>query len=452
MTAASAPRAYALWWKDLPRWDIKTARATRFRLLHPTFRPLGDFVEEATELVRPWERPEHEWPVYGVNNVGGVFFSHNQRGDTFNAPYKRIRPDWFFHNPTRANVGSLGRVPDVSEDALTSPEYQVWRIRYGLRPEYASILIQCPFFVELIECHRVGAVKERLFVENLCEIPIPVRTDDEQTVVISAWKSAQADLAATRAKIAALEDRIGADLLSELGFAVQTSLPRPKYYSLMWSELNRWGVELAWREHNQSHTCKYTTRPLADICETGTGGTPSRRRSEYFGGGIPWVKTTEVRNNVIVSTEETLTTQGLAHCQGKLYPLGSIIMAMYGQGATRGRTAKLGVEAATNQACLVMTHFTESVLGDFVWHYLAARYDDIRGFGSGNNQPNLSAELVRAFPVPVPPIEQQRRLVEKVEKRRAEIATLRTAAAERERHAKADVEAMILGTKPPEHA
>ncbi len=69
---------------------------------------------------------------YGVNNKAGVFLSSRSRGRTFNAPYKRIRKDWFFHNPTRCNVGSLGIVPEVPADAITSPEYQVWRLKTGI--------------------------------------------------------------------------------------------------------------------------------------------------------------------------------------------------------------------------------------------------------------------------------------------------------------------------------
>src|SRR2546423_1118999 len=125
-------RLFIVPWSDLPRWDIKTARAAMLHLANPGFRPLGEFAEEATEMIRPWEQPEHLWPVYGVTNEVGVIFSHHQRGDAFNAPYKRICRDWFFHNPTRANVGSLGRVPEVPPDALTSPEYQIWRLKSGL--------------------------------------------------------------------------------------------------------------------------------------------------------------------------------------------------------------------------------------------------------------------------------------------------------------------------------
>jgi hypothetical protein len=435
-------------WRDLPRWDIKTARASAFRLAHPDFRPLGDFAKESTELVRPWDDPEKEWAVYGVNNEVGVVFSHSQRGSTFNAPYKRIQKDWFFHNPTRANVGSLGRVPDVPADAITSPEYQVWRVTDAMLPAFAEVLIQANFFMEQIACHRVGAVKERLFVQNLLEIPVPVLGLPVQRKIVAAWKAARKFAADTAAKIEQLEREIETRLLADLGLKARENVVRPKVFSLRWSEISRWGVELAWREQQQPKAFKYDTKSLGEICQTGTGGTPTRKRPEFFGGGIPWVKTTEVRNNVITATEETLSKEGLANCQAKLYPVGSIVMAMYGQGATRGRTAKLGIKATTNQACLVMTDFVPRLLNDFVWFYLMARYEDIRGLASGNNQPNLSAELVRAFPVPLPPESLQRKMIERTTAQRAEIAKLKADAATRADAARADVEAMILGTKP----
>src|SRR6266702_1284028 len=158
----SQQRSFVLQWGELSRWDLKSARSAAFRAAHPGFRPLGDFIEEATELVYPAKQPAHDWPVFGVNNRDGVVFSHFQSGAMINSAYKRIRKDWFFHNPTRANVGSLGRVPDVPPDAITSPEYQVWKIKQGLVPEFVEILIRLPFFLELIEHHRVGTVKERL--------------------------------------------------------------------------------------------------------------------------------------------------------------------------------------------------------------------------------------------------------------------------------------------------
>lgn len=163
-------------WQDFGQWDVKSSRAAAFQLANPKFVPLSHFAEEATEMVKPWLEPEKEWPVYGVNNKEGVFFSHYQKGAEFNAPYKRIHKDWFFHNPTRSSVGSLGIVPDVPDDALTSPEYQVWRMRTGSEWEagFVAALIRTIWFVKLIQVHRVGAVKQRLYVENLLSMPMPV--------------------------------------------------------------------------------------------------------------------------------------------------------------------------------------------------------------------------------------------------------------------------------------
>ena len=167
----------ALDWADLKRWDVKTARAAAFRLAHPDFVPFATYAEDATKMVKPFRCPKHAWPVYGVNNKEGVFFSYTQPGAEFNAPYKRIRKDWFFHNPTRSAVGSLGHVPDVPKDAVTSPEYQVWKLRDlgadSLLPGFVAVLIRTKWFVRVIQFHRVGAVKQRLYVENLLEMPVP---------------------------------------------------------------------------------------------------------------------------------------------------------------------------------------------------------------------------------------------------------------------------------------
>lgn len=198
-------RYFVLDFKDSLAWDTKSGRAASFRLACPSFRPMGEFIEEATELVRPADEPEKEWPVYGVNNKEGVFLNAHQKGTTFNAPYKRIRKDWFFHNPTRCNVGSLGIVPDVPEDAITSPEYQVWRLKPDvsepLLPGYVACLIQTPFFLELVQFNRVGAVKQRMYTENLMQIHIPYLPVSEQERYVRDREKALVKLAAAKLRL-----------------------------------------------------------------------------------------------------------------------------------------------------------------------------------------------------------------------------------------------------------
>lgn len=158
---------------NIQQWDVKAGRAAAFISSNPDFLKLGDYTEECTATVKPWECPDKEWPIYGVNNKEGVFLSNNQLGKEFNAPYKVIQKDYFFHNPTRANVGSLGIVPDVPEDALTSPEYQVWRLKNAFLPDFMALMLRTEYFLALVAFNRVGGVKQRMYYSNLAEIRLP---------------------------------------------------------------------------------------------------------------------------------------------------------------------------------------------------------------------------------------------------------------------------------------
>lgn len=162
------------------QWDVKAGRAAAFISANPDFIRLGDFTEECSETVKPWDEPKKEWPIYGVNNKAGVFLSSNQVGKAFNAPYKKIEKNWFFHNPTRANVGSLGIVTEVPDDAITSPEYQVWRLKGGIVPGFMDLMLQTDYFLALVAFNRVGGVKQRMYYANLAEIRLPKISDDLQ--------------------------------------------------------------------------------------------------------------------------------------------------------------------------------------------------------------------------------------------------------------------------------
>ncbi|MHB8907665.1 MAG: restriction endonuclease subunit S [Syntrophales bacterium] len=165
--------AFVASYSQLQQWDVKAGRAAAFNSANPRFVPLGDLTEECTETIRPWEDPDKNWPIYGVNNKEGVFLNAYQKGRDFNAPYKKIEKDMFFHNPTRANVGSLGIVPAVPADAITSPEYQVWRLKGGFLPDFMALVVRTTFFLALVAFNRVGGVKQRMYYANLAEIRLP---------------------------------------------------------------------------------------------------------------------------------------------------------------------------------------------------------------------------------------------------------------------------------------
>lgn len=189
-------------YENTQQWDVKAGRAAAFITANPDFFRLGDYTEECTETVRPWDEPEKEWPIYGVNNKEGVFLSSMQAGKEFNAPYKKIEKDWFFHNPTRANVGSLGIVPEVPTGAITSPEYQVWRLKGGFLPDFMALMLRTDYFLALVAFNRVGGVKQRMYYANLAEIRLPEIPAEVQKNFADRRQEILANIAAANGKLA----------------------------------------------------------------------------------------------------------------------------------------------------------------------------------------------------------------------------------------------------------
>ena len=147
---------------------------------------------------------------------------------------------------------------------------------------------------------------------------------------------------------------------------------------------------------------------IGEVCEVKSGGTPDRKVREYWeNGDIPWVKTTELKNCELYDSEEHITTLAMNESSAKLVPPETILLAMYGQGRTRGLTAKLKIAATTNQACACILP-GDKVDQDYLWHYLVLSYEKIRALAQGAGQPNLNGKMIRSFGVPLPPLPLQR--------------------------------------------
>jgi len=160
-----------------------------------------------------------------------------------------------------------------------------------------------------------------------------------------------------------------------------------------------------------------------------TGSTPDRNDPRYWNGSIPWLKTGEINWAPIREADEFITEEGLANSSAKLAPPGTMLMAMYGQGVTRGRVALLEIEAAYNQACAAIS-FGPRILPTFGCYFFMAAYDHIREGGNETSQMNLSAGLIAKFRITVPPIDEQTKIVDCLD---AEFARLEALSGEVER-------------------
>lgn len=152
-------------------------------------------------------------------------------------------------------------------------------------------------------------------------------------------------------------------------------------------------------------------RPLGDIATVSAGGTPSRTKGEYWNGDIPWITTSEVGFHRITHAEQFITKEGLDHSAAKLIPPGTLLLALYGQGKTRGKVGILEIEAATNQACAAIS-LHSAVSSSFVFHFLAGQYENIRRLSNNGNQENLNGSLVRSISILCPPLPEQRAIAE----------------------------------------
>lgn len=149
-----------------------------------------------------------------------------------------------------------------------------------------------------------------------------------------------------------------------------------------------------------------------DVFFTTSGGTPSRQKSEYYNGSIPWVKSGELKSNIITETEEYISDLAVEKSSAKLFPKGTLLLALYG--ATIGKTAILGIDATTNQAICGIFE-TPYVFTKYTYYYLQNRKEHLIKLGTGGAQPNISQNIVKALNFPLPPLPEQRAIVKKIE-------------------------------------
>lgn len=147
---------------------------------------------------------------------------------------------------------------------------------------------------------------------------------------------------------------------------------------------------------------------ISDFCQTGSGGTPSRDVPEYYQGDIPWIKSGDLRENIVTSATEFISCEAIQKSSAKIVPHGAILVAMYG--ATVGRMALLGIDAATNQAVCNIVPDASKADTKYVYYALLSKVPDFLRSAIGGAQPNISQGLIRSTEIPLPPLPEQKRI------------------------------------------
>ena len=149
---------------------------------------------------------------------------------------------------------------------------------------------------------------------------------------------------------------------------------------------------------------------MGSIGDWGAGATPAKGNPDYYGGSILWLRTGELNNGIVYDSEIKVTKKALQECSLRMNRIGDILIAMYG--ATIGKVAIVGKELTTNQACCACTPF--GIYNYFLFFFLMGSQIDFIKKGEGGAQPNISREKLVSHLMPIPPLTEQYRIVEKI--------------------------------------
>ncbi len=160
----------------------------------------------------------------------------------------------------------------------------------------------------------------------------------------------------------------------------------------------------------------WTNVTIGDVFDVFVGSTPSRKKISYWNGNINWISSGEVAFKSITTTKEKISDEGLENSSCKIHPPGTVIMAMIGEGKTRGQAAILKVHASHNQNTAAI-RIPDCYKSELLYYFLVLKYEENRKIGSGNNQKALNKERVKNIPIPLIPVEEQQQIVQEIESR-----------------------------------
>jgi len=171
----------------------------------------------------------------------------------------------------------------------------------------------------------------------------------------------------------------------------------------------------------------WLTKPLGDVCALATGGTPNTKVSEYWQDGeIPWLVSGDVHKKQVWDCGKHITELGMRNSNARMLPADSVLIALNGQGKTRGTVAMLRISATCNQSVVCMTPIERNrLLAEYLFYYLESQYQSIRDTTGDKDRRGLNMPLLRGIELPIAPLPEQRRIVAILDEAFADIATAR---------------------------
>jgi len=321
----------------------------------------------------------------------GVFDKNEAIQGSANTQYYQRKAGQFIYSKLDFLNQAFGLIPETLDSFESTVDLPCFDIAGGLNPAFLLEYVKRKEFYERLGETADGSRKaRRIHPDVFLSFPVSLPSTSEQQKIADCLSSLDGLIAAQTQKVGALKTH-KKGLMQQLFPREGETQPR-----LRFPEFHDAG--------------EWVSDSLGNIFETSSGGTPSRTESSYWNGNIHWITTSLVDFRVITCAEEFITAQALKNSSAKLFPRGTVLMAMYGQGKTRGQVALLGIEAATNQACAAILP-RKGIDPYFVFANLAGRYEQIREMSNSGGQENLSQGLIREIRFSFPSDDAEQRKV-----------------------------------------
>jgi len=274
----------------------------------------------------------------------------------------------------------------------------------------------------------------RVPISFVKELSIPLPPLNEKHRIVSKIEELFTELDAGIASLKAAQVRLGQYRKAVLKHAFEGKLTEA------WRQAHQHEIEPASvlldriREERRMGKKKYTELPpvgidglpkipegwvwvsLEEICDVKPGGTPSRSEPKYWNGEIGWVSSGEVKNSIIQYTKETITELGVLNSNAKINPPGTVLLAMIGEGKTRGQAGLLNIQAATNQNVAAVKPLIESIDPKILFYWFISNYEKNRKVGSGGMQQALNARIIKQMSLPLIPYNEQITIISEIER------------------------------------
>ncbi len=369
-----------------------------------------------------------------VSNTGEVKLRAIKKGVEIGTKKQyKIKTGWFIYSRLGIHQGSFGIVPKELDGAIVTGDMPVFEInKKKILPDILIYLLGQKKIKDIFEDLTRGLAQSRIREKYLLDIEVPLPSLKEQKQILKKINSIKNEINQLEKNVSHDENLLTKFRQAILQEAVQGKLvpqnPKDEHASELLKKIKKEKEKLikegkikkpkdlpAIEEDEVPYDLPsgWVWCRLGDVFITSTGGTPSRRNSNYWKGNIPWLKSGELNDSFnINSSEEFITEEGLKNSSAKMFNKGSLVLALYG--ATAGKLGILGFDTTTNQAvCNFRENFNISI--KYLFYYLKSIREKIISECFGGAQPNISQGYVKKILFPLPPLFEQKRIVEKVD-------------------------------------